>query len=335
MILNFRILLFALIIPVIFGGGGVLFGLSIVGKGPLTQQTDVVVDSGIGIMGTADALKNANVISNRYLFAAVATATGNKNKIKAGEYEFPAQISLWHVIQKLARGEVVVRKLTFPEGWTSKQIVALIQTNEFLAGDITEIPAEGSLMPDTYTFTRNDQRSAIIARMQKAMTDFTTTTWQNHAPDYPLNQADWIKLASITEAETPKPDERPRVAGVYMNRIVKHMLLEADPTVTYGLNDGAGPLGRSLTFADLKNPHAFNTYIHEGLPPTPINNPGRASLLAALTPEKHDYLFFVADGTGGHQFAATYAEHQKNVANWRKQESSPVQKPEQQAVSPH
>jgi len=318
-------LLFALFIPLLFGGGGILFGLSIVGKGPLMQTVDVIILPHTGLMQTAVALKNANVINSEYEFATLIFITGNKNKIKAGEYEFPPQISLWHVIEKFVRSEILIRKITFPEGWTSKQIATSLNQNQFLSGDIAAIPPEGSLMPDTYNFTRGDARTAIITRMQKAMTDFIALHWYVHDPAL-KTQSDWVKLASIVEAETPKPAERARVAGVYLNRLTKPMRLEADPTVTYGINDGNGPLGRALTLNDLQNPNPFNTYLNDGLPPTPINNPGRASLLAALAPEKNDYLYFVADGTGGHSFAATYAEHQKNVAAWRQMNRYPTTK---------
>jgi len=325
--MNRYLALFTIIIPIIFGGGGVLFGLSIVGKGPLTQTVDVIITPHTGLMQTAAALKNANVINSEYEFATLIFITGNKNKIKAGEYEFPPQISLWHVIEKFVRSEILIRKITFPEGWTSKQIAAALSQNQFLTGDITVTPPEGSLMPDTYTFTRGDARAAIITRMQKAMADFIAANWAKRAADYPLTKIDdWIKLASIVEAETPKPTERARVAGVYLNRLAKPMRLEADPTVIYGVNDGAGPLGHALTLADLQHPNPFNTYLDDGLPPTPINNPGRASLLAALAPEKNDYLYFVANGAGGHSFAKTYEEHQKNVASWRQMNRHPATK---------
>jgi len=331
---RFHLLLFTLFIPIIFGGGGVLFGLSIIGTGPLEQSTSVLIAPGAGLVGTAAALKSANVIRNEWLLEGLIIATGNKNKIKAGEYAFDAHASLWQVSQKLARGEVLIRKVTFPEGWTSKQVVAALNQNEFLTGEIKDTPAEGSLMPDTYNFTRGQSRAAVLARMQKAMTDFIAANWPRHAADYPLTRpADWVKLASIVEAETPKHDERARVAGVYINRLQQNMLLEADPTVIYGLSGGAGPLGRALIFDDLKTDTAFNTYLHAGLPPTPINNPGRASLLAALTPEAHHYLYFVADGTGGHAFAENFTEHQKNVAAWRKQKEQKEKAAE--AASPH
>lgn len=306
-------LLFALIIPVLFGGGGIWFGLAVAGKGPLVETRAVIIPPQTGLLETAALLRAQEIIGNETLFVGITVATGNHHKIQAGEYEFPARIRMYEVITKLVRGDILLRKITFPEGWTSKQIVAALDQNPFLSGEIKEIPSEGSLMPDTYPFTRGDARGAIIVRMQKSMADFIAAHWPARAPDYFLQSPhDWVNLASIVEAETPISAERPRVAGVYLNRLAKPMRLQADPTTVYGLNDGSGPLDRPLTMNDLKNPHAFNTYMHDGLPPTPINNPGRASLLATLSPEKHGYFFFVADGTGGHAFARTFDEHRQN-----------------------
>jgi len=304
--------------------GGFLFGYWVASPGPLTQGTTVLIEPGAGLSGAATALKTANVISNEWLFESFITVTGNRQKIKAGEYAFDIYVPLLQVIQKFARGEILIRRITVIEGWTSKQIVAALQENQFLTGDIQVIPAEGTLMPDTYNFTRGQSRRSIITRMETAMSGFIAAHWPERGVAYPLPEPqDWVKLASIVEAETPKRDERARVAGVYLNRLALPMRLEADPTVSYGINEGAGPLGRALTLADLQNPHAFNTYVHDGLPPTPINNPGRASLLAALHPERNNYFYFVANGTGGHAFAESFEQHQKNVAAWRKIKATP------------
>lgn len=312
------ILLFAFIIPVIFGGTGFFVSRAMFGKGPLTETTAVMIEPGMGVKGTAAALANNHVIDHEWLFPALVMITGKKNKLQAGEYEFEPQISMLNAMLKIARGQVIARKITVTEGLTSKQIIALLNDNEFLTGEVLEIPAEGTLMPDTYQFTRGDTRETLIMRMEKAMLEFTNSEWAKHAPDYPLQtMAEWITLASIVEAETPKPEERPRVAGVYLNRLAKPMRLEADPTVAYGIGKGE-KMDRMLTFKDLEAPTAYNTYTNDGLPPSPINNPSRASLTAALNPEANDFLYFVADGTGGHQFSKTYAEHQKNVAEWRR-----------------
>ena len=298
---------------VLIAGLATWLNLSITHSGPLEQTADVVIQPHTKLLQIGAELKAANVIDNEYLFAALAFATGNKGKIKAGEYEFAPHATLWQVMWKLGCGEIVIRKITLIEGWTVKQVISEIKNNLFLTGDVGPLPAEGSLMPDTYTFTRGDARAAVIARMQKAMEDFIARHWAQRDPNYALKTPeDWIKLASIVEAETPKKDERARVAGVYLNRLAKPMRLEADPTVIYGLDNGTGPLGRALTLDDLKSTNPYNTYTNDGLPPTPINNPGKASLLAALSPEKHGYYFFVADGTGGHTFAATFEEHKQN-----------------------
>lgn len=313
------LVLFVLIIPILFGGSGFFFGRAMMGKGPLTETTAVIIAPGAGVKGTAAALKVSNVINYEWLFPVVATITGNKSKLQAGEYEFPAQISMFNVIGKMARGEVLARKITVTEGLTSKQIVQMLNDNAFLTGEISQIPAEGTLMPDTYNFTRNDTRTGLITRMERAMLEFTHSEWAKRLADFPLQtMPEWITLASIVEAETPKADERPRVAGVYLNRLRQNMRLEADPTVAYGVSQGAGKMEKPLRFKDLETPTAFNTYTNDGLPPSPINNPSRASLSAALNPEAHDYLFFVADGTGGHKFGRNFQEHKKNVAEWRR-----------------
>nr|HRJ12838.1 endolytic transglycosylase MltG [Alphaproteobacteria bacterium] len=267
------ILIFALIIPILFGGSGFFFGRAIMGKGPLAETTAVIIEPGAGVKGTAAALQASGIIKYEWLFPVAVAMTGNKSKLQAGEYEFAPQISMFNVISKMARGEVLARKITVTEGLTSKQIVSLLNENEFLTGEIMQIPPEGSLMPDTYNFTRNDSREKLIARMESAMLAFTNSEWAKRAPEYPLQTVqEWVTLASIVEAETPKPEERPRVAGVYLNRLAQNMRLEADPTVAYGMNDGAGKLDKPLTFKDLQTPSAFNTYTNDGLPPSPINN---------------------------------------------------------------
>lgn len=312
------ILVFAIIIPILFGGSGFFFGRAIMGKGPLTETVAVIIEPGAGVKGTAAALKANNVINYEWLFPVAAAITGNKSKLQAGEYEFPAQISMFNVIGKISRGEVIARKITVTEGLTSKQIMQMLNDNEFLTGQIAEVPAEGTLMPDTYNFTRGDTRQSLITRMEKAMLEFTNSEWAKRKPDFPLQtMQEWITLASIVEAETPQADERARVAGVYLNRLVKNMRLEADPTVAYGISNG-DKMTRLLTLKDLATPSAYNTYTNDGLPPSPINNPSRASLSAALNPEAHEFFYFVADGTGGHKFGKDFTEHKKNVAEWRR-----------------
>ena len=190
-----------------------------------------------------------------------------------------------------------------------------------LVGDIKETPREGSLMPDTYYFERGDTRQSILARMAKAQTRIVDEIWKERAPDLPVRSpGEMVTLASIVEKETGKPDERPHVASVFVNRLQKHMRLESDPTIVYGLVFGKGTLGRPISRADLNQATPYNTYVIDGLPPGPISNPGKASLEAVANPARTRDLYFVADGTGGHVFADSFDQHLKNVAHWRQVE---------------
>ncbi|MFO0295050.1 MAG: endolytic transglycosylase MltG, partial [Rhodospirillales bacterium] len=204
-----------------------------------------------------------------------------------------------------------------PEGLTNRQVVQLVAKAEGLEGDIVPRP-EGTLMPDTWFYSWGDSRDRLVERQRQAMTRLLQELWRQRAPNLPLKSPqEALILASIVEKETAIPEERPRVAAVYINRLRRGMRLQADPTVVYGINDGAGPLDRPITRADLETPHAWNTYLIDGLPPTPIANPGRASIEAVLKPAQTDELYFVADGAGGHVFARTLADHNRNVERLR------------------
>ena len=218
----------------------------------------------------------------------------------------------------LASHKVVQHKITIPEGLTSDQVVQRLRDDDILVGDIKETPREGSLMPDTYYFERGDTRQSILSRMAKAQTRLVDEIWKGRSPDLPIKSpGEMVTLASIVEKETGKSDERPRVAGVFVNRLQKHMRLESDPTIVYGLVFGKGTLGHSITRAELNQATPYNTYIIDGLPPGPISNPGKLALEAVANPARTKDLFFVADGAGGHVFAETLDQHQKNVAKWR------------------
>ncbi len=219
----------------------------------------------------------------------------------------------------------VVRRLTVPEGLTTQQVLAQIDHTEGLEGKISTLPAEGGLLPETYDFSYGDSRQEMIVRMRKAMAETLATLWKTHAPEIRLQTPEQaLILASIVEKETGRAEERPRVAAVFLNRLAHHMRLQSDPTVVYALANGKGPLGRPLTHADLDVASYYNTYLHDGLPPGPIANPGKASLVAVLHPADSDDLYFVADGAGGHVFAKTLDEHNKNVAHLRRMENDPV-----------
>ena len=289
------------------------------GPGPLAQPITIVIPKGSGLEAIARRLEANRVIVDRYSFM-----VGSKLRhvvLKAGEYEFPAQISAEAAMAMIAEGRTVKHKLTIAEGLTVRQIAAELDQADFLSGTLGPLPPEGSLLPETWVLSRDDDRGELVARMEKAMRQTLDELWAKRAPDLPLKSPEEaLILASVVERETGIAAERPRVAGVFLNRLRLGMRLQSDPTVIYGLSNGLGVLERPLTRADLEAGHAWNTYVIDRLPKTPIANPGRASIEAVLHPAKTDALYFVADGSGGHVFANSLDEHNKNVANWRKLE---------------
>jgi UPF0755 protein len=308
---------FLFIFCLIAGGATVYVMQQLEGPGPLTVAKTVIIPRGSSVPMIARDMEEEGVVSSRFLFR-FNHFLKNRPPLKAGEYAFLPSIRMADVIDRIARGDVVKRRFTVPEGWTSYDVVKMLEAETALTGTVTQIPPEGSLLPDTYLFTYGDERTGHIAHMQKRMEEAVAEAWALRDPDLPLSTPhELVVLASIVEKETGLPEERARIAGVYLNRLRKNMILQSDPTVIYGLTLGKGPLGRLLTLDDLRSNSIYNTYVVTGLPPTPIANPGRAALMAAAKPEKNDFLFFVADGTGGHRFAATMEEHAKNVAYWR------------------
>jgi UPF0755 protein len=225
------------------------------------------------------------------------------------------------VIGTIVEGKVVQHSVTIPEGLTSEQIVARLSDNDIFAGSVREVPREGTLLPETYKFPRGTTREQVVQRMQQAQKRALAEIWERRSPDVPLKSPDQlVTLASIVEKETGKPDERSRVAAVFVNRLRQKIKLQSDPTIIYGLVGGKGTLGRPIKRSEIAQPSPYNTYVIDGLPPGPISNPGRASLEAAANPARTRDLFFVADGTGGHAFTETYDQHQKNVAKLRAME---------------
>lgn len=288
--------------------------------GPSTADTTVVITRGTSVTGIAGQLEKAGVIRDARVFAWRAKFLPDGEPLKFGEYRFPAAISAEAAMRMMIDGLVVQYFVTIPEGLTSTQILARIAEAPDLEGAVpTALPVEGSLLPETYQFNRGDTRAEIVARMTQAMDDTMADLWPKRAKDLPFaTPQEAIVLASIVEKETGVASERPRVAAVFINRLRQGIALQSDPTIIYFLAGGKGPLDRALTFADLAKPDPYNTYLNAGLPPGPIANPGRASLEAVLNPPVTKELYFVADGTGGHAFAETLAQHNKNVANWRK-----------------
>ncbi len=291
----------------------------VMAPGPLTAERMFVVERGARLTEIAASLEEQNIIINRYAFMARAAMENKQARLKAGEFRMRAGVSMRQVLDMLSKGAAVQYALTVPEGLTSRQIVARIMNNEYLTGNITHVPAEGALMPDTYKFTRGTKRSDLIRRMENAQGRLLASIWQQRAERLPLASAhEMLILASIVERETAKPEERARIAGVFLNRLRKGMRLQSDPTIIYGLVGGQGGLGRPIRKSEIDKPTPYNTYVINGLPPGPIGNPGRASLQATARPAITDDLYFVADGTGGHAFARTLREHQANVRKWRR-----------------
>jgi UPF0755 protein len=290
--------------------------------GPLPQDRIVNIPRGSGIRDIADVLVREGVIDQPWVFVGGVLVLKAREDLKAGEYQFKAHASLRDVVATIVEGRVVTHQFTIPEGLTSEQIVARLLDDDVLTGNIKEVPREGSLLPDTYNFTRGVTREQMIQRMQQAQQRVLKEIWDRHSPDLPIKTPDQLViLASLVEKETGKPEERTRVAAVFANRLKQKMRLQSDPTIIYGLVGGKGTLGRPIMKSEIDQPTPYNTYQIDGLPPGPIANPGRAALEAAANPARTRELYFVADGTGGHAFAETYEQHQKNVARLRSMES--------------
>jgi len=290
--------------------------------GPLAEDRVVNIPRGSGIRDISDVLMREGVIDQPWVFVGGVLVLKAREDLKAGEYQFKAHASLRDVVATIVDGRVVAHQLTVPEGLTSEQIVARLLDDDVLTGNIKEIPREGSLLPDTYNFNRGITREQMIQRMQQAQQRTLKEVWDRHSPDLPIKTPEQlVALASLVEKETGKPEERTRVAAVFVNRLKQKMRLQSDPTIIYGLVGGKGTLGRPIMKSEIEQPTPYNTYQIEGLPPGPIANPGRASLEAAANPARTRELYFVADGTGGHAFAETYEQHQRNVARLRAMEA--------------
>jgi UPF0755 protein len=309
-----------ILLAVLAGLGAAGFAWLAFGPGPGPREggteTTVVLTHGSGLPQIAETLAEAGVIRLPFTFALLAKATGGGQHLRAGEYAIPARASAFDILGMIRAGKIVRHLVTIPEGVSSAQVADILNANPVLTGHVRP-PPEGSVMPQTYDVERGQDRNDVLRTMREAQDRLVSTLWAERKPGLPyktIEQA--LAMASIVEKETALPAERPHVAAVYLNRLRKGMRLESDPTIIYGLTQGR-PLGRSLTHAEVIEPTAYNTYVISGLPPTPIANPGRASIEAALNPSDSDDLFFVADGSGGHVFSQTFEQHQKNVVRWR------------------
>ena len=286
--------------------------------GPLASDELLYFPARTDVPDILAKLESDGVIDMPILMNIALWLEGNRGNVKAGEYLFKKEASLRDVMDMLVAGRVYLHAITVPEGLTSEQILQRLRDNDLLAGDLREAPKEGLLLPETYRVPRGLSRSDLIRKMQDDQRKLVDQIWAKRDPSIPLRTPhELVTLASIVEKETGRADERPRVASVFINRLQKRMKLQSDPTIVYGLVGGKGTLGRGITRAEISSPSPYNTYVIEGLPPGPIANPGRAALEAVANPMKTSDLFFVADGTGGHAFAETLDEHNRNVARWR------------------
>lgn len=285
--------------------------------GSLEKTAYVTIPKGANLRVTAGKLADEGVIDKPWLFYLAARIQGIDKHLKAGEYAFLPRTSMAEVLQKIAAGDVYYRRLTLPEGLYSGQLIRLIAEAPALNGSVEAVPAEGSLLPETYSYQYGENRQELVNRAQAAMKKVLDEAWNGRDENLPLkNKEELLVLASIIEKETGVPEERGLVASVFVNRLRKGMKLQTDPTVIYALTEGKKDLGRSLRRRDLRIDSPYNTYKYYGLPPTPICNPGREAIMAAAHPEKSDFLYFVANGRGGHNFSKTLNEHNRHVRNW-------------------
>jgi len=289
------------------------------GPGPAARSgeiTTVVLRRGAGVPEISAALEREGVIGSRSIFVAAAQVTGAARSLKAGEYEIPSRASMAAVMDQIRAGRVVRHQITIPEGMPVDLVMEVLARHPVLTG-VAPTPPEGSILPETYAVERGEDRAVVLRRMMDARDKVLAQLWSQRAEGLPFTSPEEaVILASIVEKETGIAAERPRIAAVFHNRLARGMRLESDPTIIYGITRGR-PLGRGIRLSELNAVTPYNTYRIDGLPPTPIANPGRDAIAAVLDPPQSDELFFVADGTGGHAFARTYNEHLANVARWR------------------
>ncbi|MEO1658979.1 MAG: endolytic transglycosylase MltG [Pseudomonadota bacterium] len=299
-------------------GAAVFAYKQIVAEGPLTEEQVLWIQRGNGMETVTGKLVEMGAIENEQLFSYFAKATDLGAELRAGEFAVPPGASMLDIAEIIKSAKPILHYVTIPEGRTVAQAFAIIGEEEILEGEITLEVREGELLPETYAFQRGDTRDDVVQRMVNDHYTLLEELWPQRADDLPFNtMEEAVILASIVEKETALAEERPRVAAVFVNRLRRRMRLQSDPTIIYGLTGGE-PLGRGIRQSELRGETPYNTYVIRGLPPTPIANPGRASIAAVLNPANTNDLYFVADGTGGHVFASTLREHNQNVAEWRR-----------------
>jgi UPF0755 protein len=293
-----------------------------------------VLQKGTGLAQTAQGLERDWLVRDALVFRLGVMWEGKTSALKAGEYEIPSGASPRDIMDIFVSGKSIVHKLTVAEGLTTAVVMDLVRRDPVLVGDLTLRPDEGVLLPETYLFQRGTTRDQLVAQMKHDHSKVVDELWDKRQPGLPFDTKEQaVTLASIVEKETGVAQERPHVAAVFINRLRKGMRLQSDPTIIYGLTKGV-PLGRGIRQSELDRATPYNTYVITGLPPTPIANPGRASIAAVLNPMASEDLFFVANGTGGHAFAATESEHQANVVHWREIERQHAQQAPPPAPKP-
>ncbi len=306
------------------------------GAGPAAKSGDVTtveLRHGASLPEIASSLERAGVVRSSAIFITAAQVTGAARRMKAGEYEFPSHASMARVLDDIRNGRIVRHQVTIPEGLTSEMVVEILAKKTDLSGD-APAPAEGTILPETYQYERGEDRAKVLKKMMDARDELLGALWAKRQSGLPFTTPmEAVTMASIVEKETGKASERPRVAAVFLNRLRTGMRLQSDPTIIYGITGGR-PLGRGIRASELAQATPYNTYLIDGLPPTPIANPGRAALAAVLDPPKTTELYFVADGTGGHVFASTLEEHNRNVAKWRGVEREHAQAKAEAAPEP-
>ena len=319
----FNFMLSSLVLAIVLVGVGLYLGkLQFDAPGPLKEDTTVMVAKGAGLDSITNILEQKNIINQPFLFKMGVRAYKAERDLKAGEYAFSPAMSMHEVMQILTSGKAILHAFTAPEGLTTVQIFRRLAKNETLTGGMPALPAEGSLLPETYSFQRGDTREKIVKQMLDGQKKALAEIWAARDPDLPISTPEeLVTLASIVEKETGIAHERPMVASIFINRLNKGMKLQSDPTIIYGIFGGEGkPKGRPIYRSDIDKPTPYNTYSIPALPPGPIASPGRAAMEAVAHPAKSDFIYFVADGTGGHVFAVTLQEHEANVVKWRQLE---------------
>lgn len=320
-----RFLVVLFVLALVAGGAYVAERVNFTAPGPQARtgsQTVVLVAPGERLMSISHRLEDAGAVRDALLFALGVRMRGEGGELKAGEYAVPSRASMDDVAAILISGKSIEHKVTAAEGLTSRMIYDIVNADPVLVGDAGPVAPEGTLLPETYLYTRGATRADIVARMRDAQEKFVQQAWDNRAPNLPFRTPqEAITLASIVEKETAIPEERRHIAAVFINRLRLGMKLQSDPTIIYGISKGY-PLGHGIRASELNGYTPYNTYVISGLPPTPICNPGKDAIAAVLEPESSNDLYFVADGTGGHVFTPSIEEHQRNVARWRQIENT-------------